>query len=370
MARPRTDTGRRRPPAGEPERPAWLSLSLPPDALRSAGVVILPLRAFLGVTFCYAGLQKLANKDFFNSASPASIQAQIIGYARTSPLHGLLGHLGHVAWLVGLVVALGELAAGLGALLGLWTRLAALGGMAISLGLFLTVSFHSSPYYTGADIVWFFAWTPLLIAGSGGLWSLEGLIDGYVFHQAATARRPPSRADLDRRRLVLRGVTAGAVGAAGLVLAGIAAALGRAFGGPATRSNTATLGGGNPAPPTTQAAGPSTTAAPRSGTAKGTAIGPARDVPVGGAASFQDPGTGDPALVVQHTSGQFLAFDAVCPHAGCTVQYSSADNILVCPCHGSEFSARSGAVEVGPAQSGLKPIPIQEGPDGQLYVSA
>ena len=39
--------------------------------------------------------------------------------------------------------------------------------MALSLTLFLTVSFHSSPYFTGADIVFLFAWTPMALAGAG-----------------------------------------------------------------------------------------------------------------------------------------------------------------------------------------------------------
>lgn len=35
--------------------------------------------------------------------------------------------------------------------------------------LFLTVSYHTSPYDTGADIVFFFAWMALILAGSGGV---------------------------------------------------------------------------------------------------------------------------------------------------------------------------------------------------------
>jgi thiosulfate dehydrogenase [quinone] large subunit len=101
----------------------------------------------------------------------------------------------------------------------------------------------------------------------------------------------------------------------------------------------------------------------------GTKIGPAKDVPVGGAASFQDPSSGDPALVVQPAAGTFVAFDAVCPHAGCTVQYSDTARLFICPCHGSEFNGRTGAVEVGPAQSGLTELKIAEGSDGDLYVS-
>jgi thiosulfate dehydrogenase [quinone] large subunit len=64
-----------------------------------------------------------------------------------------------------------------------------------------------------------------------------------------------------------------------------------------------------------------------------------------------------------------VAFDAVCPHAGCTVGYSQSAAKLVCPCHGSQFNAATGAVEVGPATTGLKSIPIAKGGNGQLYAS-
>lgn len=53
------------------------------------GRALLPLRAFLGVTFCFAGLEKLANPRFFDAADPASIQAQLAGAARRSPVHAL-----------------------------------------------------------------------------------------------------------------------------------------------------------------------------------------------------------------------------------------------------------------------------------------
>ena len=90
---------------------------------------------------------------------------------------------------------------------------------------------------------------------------------------------------------------------------------------------------------------------------------------MGGAGSFTDPATGDPSLVIQPRAGTFVAFDAVCPHAGCIVQYDNADKVFVCPCHGSIFNGDTGAVEQGPAPTGLQRIRIAEGPDGQLYAS-
>ena len=91
-------------------------------------------------------------------------------------------------------------------------------------------------------------------------------------------------------------------------------------------------------------------------------------MPVGGSAAFTDPASGDPALVIQQTAGDFVAFDAVCPHAGCTVAYQRSARIIACPCHGSEFDARTGDVIRGPATTGLTPITVIKGANGDLYV--
>jgi thiosulfate dehydrogenase [quinone] large subunit len=157
----------------------------------------------------------------------------------------------------------------------------------------------------------------------------------------------------------------------GLVLGGAAAGLGRLAGGTKNGSGTAL-------PSPAQSTPAQSTAAPKAGPSAGgsgaghpagTAIGPAKDVPVGGAASFNDPRTGDPSIVIQPRTGKFLAFDAVCPHAGCTVQYDQSAALLVCPCHGSQFSAATGAVQSGPSPTGLTPLTVAKGGDGQLYAT-
>ncbi len=388
----------------------------PPRAYALSGWALLPLRAFLGFTFCFAGLQKLANPNFFDANSPSSIQAQLIASIRTSPLHLILGHLLQYAVPIGVLIALGELAVGLGALLGLWTRVAAVGGMLLSLTLFLTVSFHSSPYYTGADIVFFFAWIPLLLAGSGGVLSLDAVIAGRVATEAkqgpptivgvrfelvqqvcghyekdtCSARdgdpcdvfRCPFLTDergtivqrgpdaLDRRTLVLGGSAVAASAVAGAVAAGAAAGIGRAVGGVKSPTGGGTTALSATAPPvggatttTTEPGGATTTTG--AGPA-GKKIGLASQVPVGGSATFTDPATGDPGLVLQLTQGQFVAYDAVCPHAGCTVGYSQGAKLIVCPCHGSEFDPTTGAVVSPPAPRGLTPIHLAVGSDGEL----
>jgi thiosulfate dehydrogenase [quinone] large subunit len=391
-----------------------------------AGWALLPLRAFLGITFVFAGLQKLANPGFFDSSNPSSIQAQLAGAQRVSPIHGLLGPISHVAIPVGLVIAFAEVAIGLGTLLGFIARGAALGGLVLSFMLFLTISYHSHPYYTGSDIVFVFAWIPLVIAGAGGVLSVDALLarrvrvtmgaepEAVVPVSFAVVRRvcgqfdrgscqarhgepcapapcpflaePPAtrridQRELDRRTVLAKGGVAAGVGAVVLLGGGVAAGLGRLAGGGAASSKdltTPTLGGpaagpGSPGSSTTTApstpASTTTSAPAQASQPAGTKIGPASGVPVGGAASFQDPSSGDPALVVQPVSGSFAAFDAVCPHAGCTVQYSSTQRLFICPCHGSEFNGRTGAVEVGPAQRGLTELQIAEGSDGDLYVT-
>jgi thiosulfate dehydrogenase [quinone] large subunit len=334
------------------------------------GRALLPLRAFLGFTFCFAGLQKLANPRFFDAADPASIQAQLAGAARRSPIHALISPLGHVAVPLGVLIAFGELAVGVGTLLGLRTRLAAAGGLALSLMLFLTVSFHSAPYYTGADIVFAFAWTPLLLAGSGPVLSLDAAIADNEAGLGPGA---------SRRDVVLGGTVTAAVAVVTLIAGGLAAGLGRLAGGTTGQQEgpgLAPTAGPPAAGPTPAGPTPAATASPRHrATAKpgkappGTAVGPASDVPVGQAASFTDPATGDPSIVIRPTSGTFVAFDAVCPHAGCTVGYDPSAKVIICPCHGSQFNAGTGAVEVGPAATGLTKLGIAEGRNGQLYVT-
>ncbi|HET6794121.1 MAG TPA: Rieske 2Fe-2S domain-containing protein [Acidimicrobiales bacterium] len=411
----------------KPGPPGWIWLGPPPRALASPGWVLLPLRAFLGFTFVFAGLQKLANPGFFDPGNPASIHSQLIAAERHSPLRPLLGHLLQVSGPLGVLIAIGEVAVGLGALLGLWTRLAALGGMAISLSLFLTVSFHSNPYYTGSDIVFLFAWTPLVLAGAGSALSLDAVIAAGIRHRMgappdtvvpvpfAVVRRvcgsyrdgrcaardgdpcrpepcpflrvsgPVTRLqapdEVDRRTFTARLAAAGGVAVGGALLGGVAAAAGRLVGGvkpsPRTASLSSPSAAPTTAPPTTASGGGGSGAGSTGGSGgagapakpAGKAIGPASAVPVGGAARFRDPSSGDPAFVVQPAAGQFAAFDAVCPHAGCPVDYAGSEKLFVCPCHGSQFNGQTGAVEVGPAQSGLARISIKEGPDGQLYVT-
>ena len=128
--------------------------------------VLVPLRLFLGVTFVYAGIQKLTDAQYFNPAARGYIGRQITGFATGSPLHDFLLNvaLPHAA-LFGALVAYGELAIGLGVLLGLLLRPATFFGLLLNLVFFLSADWRVYPYFYGSDLVYLFGWLTLLLAG-------------------------------------------------------------------------------------------------------------------------------------------------------------------------------------------------------------
>ncbi|WP_371660293.1 Rieske (2Fe-2S) protein [Streptomyces sp. NBC_00280] len=80
----------------------------------------------------------------------------------------------------------------------------------------------------------------------------------------------------------------------------------------------------------------------------GTALAKTSDIPEGGGKIFKDQGV----VVTQPTAGTYKAFSAKCTHAGCAVA-SVANGVILCPCHGSEFSVADGSVKKGPASQAL-----------------
>jgi thiosulfate dehydrogenase [quinone] large subunit len=302
---------------------------------------LVPLRLFLGVTFTYAGLQKLADHAYLDGSSPLSVQSMIRALQHQSPIGFLLGWSAHAPVLVGVLIALGELAVGLGTLLGLWVRVTSLGGMFLALTFFLTVSWRTRPYYYGSDIVFIAAWSVPLLLGSWGGPTADALI----------RRRAARDADPRRRQLILGAATTGALAVFTGSLAAAVAAVGR------SRHRAGTTAVPTPAAvPTT--ADPSVSDSPQPTTSPaGRTIARAADVPSGSAVSFTDD-SGQPAILIHEPAGGFRAFNAVCTHAGCTVQYD-ANAGLVCPCHGGRYDATTGAVVAGPPPSPLSKLHIR-----------
>ncbi|GGJ93394.1 membrane protein [Streptomyces camponoticapitis] len=136
---------------------------------------LLPLRIFLGVTFIYAGLDKLTDSAFMSANGPGSVGELMRSVRDSSAIPALVDLSLKNPEGFGYAIAIGELAVGLGTLVGLLARLAAFGGALISLSLWLTVSWQSDPYYYGNDLAYLMAWLPLVLAGAS-VFSLDAAL--------------------------------------------------------------------------------------------------------------------------------------------------------------------------------------------------
>ncbi len=148
-----------------------------PDTVRDTArrYALLPLRVFLGVTFVYAGLDKLTSGTFFTDSDPGSLVNILHGAKAGAAIPAMVDLALKAPHGFGYAIALGEIAAGLGTLAGLLGRVAAAGGALISLSLWLTVTWSSTPYYYGNDLPYLMGWLPLVLAGAPYL-SLDALV--------------------------------------------------------------------------------------------------------------------------------------------------------------------------------------------------
>jgi Rieske Fe-S protein len=85
------------------------------------------------------------------------------------------------------------------------------------------------------------------------------------------------------------------------------------------------------------------------------------DLPSGGGLVVADA----KVVLVRGSADTVLGFSSVCTHQGCTVT-GVQDGQIVCPCHGSLFSAETGAVTSGPARRPLAKVAV-EVRDGSVY---
>jgi len=344
---------------------------------------ILPLRAFLGFTFLYAGWQKFTDPQFFDPTAGGYIGRQLEGYAQTSPLSWLLTGVAipHATFIGGLI-AFSELLLGLATLLGLLSRLAASGGCLISTLLWLTATWSVKPYFLGSDTIYAMAWVTLAIYGPTD-YSLDHWLERQPQHDHATlaaallrTKRQPQRpgqrrqrttaadlasaelqgpADIKRRALLRQLLAGGAVLATGVLTTLLARAVESA--GSLFSSEDAGSSGSSP---------PTSTPAP--GTTAG-AIGNTSQLPVNGTLTFTL-SNGDPGVVVRLSATQYVAYDATCTHAGCTVQYDPSSKDFLCPCHGASFDpAHNGAVLGGPTSQPLASVPVHVDSSGNIFVN-
>jgi thiosulfate dehydrogenase [quinone] large subunit len=346
------------------------------SALRP-GAALLPLRLFLGVTFIYAGVQKLTDPGFLHQGAPTYIGSQLHGFANGTPGGFLLRALAipHPA-LAGVGVAIFEIVVGLMVATGLMTRWAAAGGMALNLVFFLTASWHTTPYFLGSDIVFVFAWLPFVLSGAAGQPAFDNMLERPPESLTRRTRLNPSRpmGDPVAEAKMTRRVLIGEMATAGLIVAGISALVKGPYTGPVAKAGTLAGGGsgggggsaaGGGTEGSANAASRGGSSAPGSSLPQGAVrLGPGKRLPKGAAATYADPESGSPDILIRQSDGSLKAFSAVCTHAGCTVGYDGSE--IYCPCHGGTYNAETGEVEGGPPPEGLAPKTVVER-GGQIY---
>ncbi|MYT06708.1 DoxX family membrane protein [Streptomyces sp. SID5470] len=169
-----------------------------PGRRMNLGVVLLPLRIFLGFISIYAGMGKLCDPVYFdggkrgsmvkwlNTLHPWEVAEPLRQFALQHPVGS------------GLVIAFFQVIVGVLTILGCWQRVAAVIGAGLSAALLVTVSWKSVPAYDTPDIIYLAAWSPLIIAGAP-VYSIDGRLAGSAW------RRLGPHSDIwELRRYVLR----------------------------------------------------------------------------------------------------------------------------------------------------------------------
>jgi thiosulfate dehydrogenase (quinone) large subunit len=334
---------------------------------------------FLGITFAYAGVQKLSDPGFLHPGAPTYIGSQLSAFAHGTPGGFLLRAFALPdPKLAGVGVAFVEIVVGLLVLGGLLTRAAAAVGLLLNLVLFLTNSWNTTPYFLGSDIVFVFAWLPFVLAGASGQPALDNALDRFTtVRQRQLVRAARRRGSvgtepaLTRRTMVARAL--GATGVLALAVSAISALAKGSYRGGATRlaarsaapASTSTRSTSSASNPNPAATGPTTTSSGGGALPPGAVrIGSSSQLARNQGAVYTDPRDQQPDLVIRHSDGSLNAFSAVCTHAGCQVGYQGGQ--IVCPCHGGVYNASTGAVEGGPPPAPLAPRRVLER-GGTLY---
>lgn len=297
------------------------------------------LRAFLGVTFVYAGIQKLADPNFFRPGSPTYVGSQIRGFATGSPIASLLHLVSHFPIVTGIAIAVIETAIGVGVLLGIGDFGVAVGGCVINTVLWLSATWHVHPFFLGSDSIYAVAWAAYALS----IWEAKP-------RPSPAARSRAPAAVVDRRSFVRGGVVA----AGTLAFALLARALSRFGPISSPGSGVSAAGEGSGAGSAVHhAATSSSTGTPSPSAIKGQVIASLNKLRVGQPIGFLTR-DGTPGALFRLSQNKVVAFSRICTHAGCTVGYDPSAKLLFCPCHGAEFDpARGAAVVAGPA-----PVPL------------
>ncbi len=201
------------------------------------GVVLLPLRVFLGFISIYAGMGKLCDPVYFDGGERGSMVTwlhTLSPWALAEPLRDFA--LAHPVG-AGLSVAFLQVIVGVLTVFGLWQRFAACFGALLSAALLMTVSWKTVPAYDAPDIIYLAAWSPLIIAGAP-VYSLDGRLAGEAWRTLG----PRSEIWELRRRVLRRGAVMATV------VCGLTLLVGSLLGGAVRSSTVVTVPGPGEAP--------------------------------------------------------------------------------------------------------------------------
>ncbi len=208
-----------------------------PGRRLNLGVVLLPLRIFLGFISIYAGMGKLCDPVYFDGGERGSMVKWLNSlhpWAMAEPLRDFA--LQHPVG-AGLVIAFLQVIVGVLTVLGLWQRVAASVGALLSAALLVTVSWKTVAVYDAPDIIYLAAWSPLIIAGAP-VYS----VDGRLASEAWRTLGPRSELWELRRRVLRRGVLIGTF------VVGATLLIGALLGGAVRSATTVTVPGPGQAP--------------------------------------------------------------------------------------------------------------------------
>jgi len=283
------------------------------DSWRAQSWAIRVLRAWLSITWIYAGWDKATDPGFLTKGATGFIGDQLIGYSTNSPIGWLFNSLIEHATAVGMLVIFSEFAIGIATLLWIAPTSAAIGGFLMSIILWLASTFYISPYFLGSDTAYAILW--------------------LVYFLTLVGNRRTVDVALDRR---------GAIRIGALSLAAVGAALvGKTFAKVSEKSATTVSGSSQ--------------------------IIELAKINVGETHQFAL-SNGMPAILFRTKTGVF-AYSATCTHEGCTVAYQSSNKSLYCPCHGAEFDPfKNGGVIAGPTRDALPTVKVEISGDWVVLV--
>jgi len=85
-------------------------------------------------------------------------------------------------------------------------------------------------------------------------------------------------------------------------------------------------------------------------------LGLVKDVPPGTMKGF---GVGETKIMIANIGGKLSAIGDKCSHRGCLLSRGKLEGeVITCPCHGSRFNVKTGAVVRGPAEQPEPSYPV------------